>query len=155
MINQWAERWRIDPQAITELRALMTVTAPTGGRKISEAAAQQEIRVEACRRGARLWRNNNGACQVPAAGRPIRYGLANDSSKINAQIKSSDLIGITPVPVTPSMVGHTLGVFTSVEVKRPGWSYKGTEREAAQLKWLELVVAFGGIAKFATSKEDL
>lgn len=154
MINEWAARWGVPPEALGELRALMTVVVPLTPGK-SETAAQQEIKLEAGRRGMRLWRNNNGACMDPKTERLIRYGLANDSKQMNTKIKSSDLIGITPVQITRAHVGHVLGIFTSVEVKKPGWRYSGNGREAAQLAWLEMVAAFGGFAKFATGKGDL
>jgi hypothetical protein len=120
----------------------------------SEAAVQQEIRLESARRGWRLWRNNNGAC-MDQQGRLIRYGLGNDSAKMNAEIKSSDLIGITPVVITQEMVGQTVGVFTSIEVKREGWRYTGKGRELAQKRWIDLVVSLGGRWGFAACKGGL
>ena len=120
----------------------------------NEAVAQQEIRLEAPRLGQRLWRNNNGACK-DVNGRSIRYGLANDSAKVNKSVKSSDLIGITPLMITPAMVGRTVGVFTTVEVKPKGWHFTGTDREFAQKAWIDLVVGLGGYGGFATGKEDL
>lgn len=119
-----------------------------------ETPRQQLIRLEAPKHGAILWRNNNGAC-VDKNGRHIRYGLANDSMQLNAEIKSSDLIGITQRVITPDMIGQTVGVFTSIEVKREGWVYKGTEREEAQNKWLLMVQSWGGIAGFATGPGDV
>ena len=57
--------------------------------------------------------------------------------------------------ITPEMVGTTVGVFTSFEVKRPGWKYTGTPREAAQESWLTLVRSLGGIARFVSSLGDV
>ena len=88
-------------------------------------------------------------------GRSIRYGLANDSKKVNKVLKSADLIGITPVLITQGMINTIMGVFTSIEVKRAGWTYTGTEKEQAQLAWMHLITLFGGRAGFATSREDL
>jgi len=150
MIDQWAANWGISPAAITDLRIKLTTDTISGKAGTPEAVVQQAIRLEASRRGMRLWRNNNGAC-VDNTGRMVRYGLGNDSSKVNARIKSSDLVGITPVQVA----GQTLGIFTAIEVKRGGWRYKGTPREKAQLAWLELVTAMGGIGKFVTGVGDL
>lgn len=119
-----------------------------------EAKVQQEIRIEASRQGMRLWRNNVGACS-DNKGRLIRYGLANESAGMNRVMKSSDLIGITPIVITQEMVGSTIGVFTSIEVKHPGWKYSGKGREKAQNAWLDIVKSLGGIGKFITKKEDL
>lgn len=120
----------------------------------SEAAVQTEVRLETCKKGVRLWRNNVGALQ-DASGRYVRYGLANESKKINDVIKSSDLIGITPTVITPDMVGQTVGIFTSYEVKHEGWKYSGSPREQAQAAWLTLVKNLGGIAAFVSSLDDL
>jgi len=150
MIDQWATDWNISPAALIDLRARLVTDTIGSKASTSEAVVQQAIRLEASRRGMRLWRNNNGAC-VDDTGRMVRYGLGNDSSKVNKHIKSSDLIGITPIQIA----GRVLGVFTAIEVKRGGWKYKGTAREKAQLAWLELVTALGGIGKFTASVEDL
>ena len=133
-----------------DLYALMGMddTIPVGTPGTSEAAVQQQVRIAESRRGNRLWRNNNGACE-DITGRQIRYGLGNDSSQINKVFKSSDLIGITPYVVVPADVGLRLGIFTSIEVKRAGWVYKGTDREVAQFNWLKLVMSLGGIGRFS------
>lgn len=154
MINKWAEKWGVPRAALADLRIQLARTATAAKPGKPEAVVQQALRLEASRRGIRLWRNNNGAC-MDQTGRMIRYGLGNDSSKVNSYIKSSDLIGITPVTITPQDAGRTLGVFTSIEAKRSGWKFTGAPREKAQLKWLELVAAMGGIGKFAACVEDL
>jgi len=153
LFEKWAKDWGVNNFALTDLRNRLAIVTP-GKPKTPEAVVQQGIRLEAGHKGIRLWRNNNGACE-DKAGRLIRYGLGNDSSKVNASIKSSDLIGITPVKVVAADVGRTLGIFTSIEVKKGGWKFAGTKREVAQLAWLQLVTLFGGIAKFANKREDL
>jgi len=120
----------------------------------TEAQAQQAIRLAAPKHGVTLWRNNSGATQ-DETGRQIRFGLGNDSAKVNKLIKSHDLIGITPVVITLDMVGQTVGVFTSVEVKRPGWVYTGTEREQAQKRWGDLINKLGGKACFACGPDEV
>jgi hypothetical protein len=154
-IEDWAKRWNLPPAALTELLGLMGIhyQATTESGK-SEGFAQQEIRLEAPRHGVALWRNNNGAC-YDVDGRLIRYGLANDSKAMNEKIKSHDLIGITPIIIRPEHIGKRFGVFTSIEVKKPGWIFKGTKRELAQQSWSNLVLSMGGFAQFATGKGDI
>lgn len=153
-LNEWATRWGVPPAAVAELADMMGGTPSSVPGWDSEARSQQEIRVTASKRGVRLFRNNNGACE-DKDGRHIRYGLANDSMQMNARVKSSDLIGITPIVVGYEHVGQIHGVFTSIEVKRPGWKFKRTDREKAQLAWLTAVSSLGGIAQFATCGADV
>lgn len=117
----------------------------------SEAAIQNLIRLEATQKGCRLWRNNVGAAYMHD-GNFLRYGLANDSAKINAVLKSADLIGIRPVTITQEMVGSVIGQFLSREIKASNWRYRGTDAEKAQLAWAELIVSMGGDAAFATKE---
>jgi hypothetical protein len=62
---------------------------------------------------------------------------------------STDLIGWTEVLITPEMVGRRIAVFTSPEVKVPGEKPK-----THQAKWIENVLAAGGIAGPVTSPEE-
>lgn len=152
-LTQWAVRHGVSAEALAELTGIVTdpQSAPTGQ---SEAAVQQLVRLEASRLGMRLFRNNVGACKDDT-GRVIRYGLCNDSAQMNKAVKSSDLIGIRPVIITPDMVGHTIGQFVAREVKRPGWSYRGTDREVAQQAFGQLVLKLGGDFKFCTGEGSL
>lgn len=155
ILQQWARDHNIPEAAVRDLMARMGVGPTCRDRHKmgrSEASAQQRIRLAESKRGARLWRNNVGAATA-SDGRHIRYGLCNDSQALNRQIKSSDLIGVTPVVITPGMVGDKIGVFTAIEVKKPGWCYTATDREAAQFAWIELILGLGGIAKFSTGEE--
>lgn len=156
-LNQWAIKWAVPYEALEDLRRQMgavddPMLTPTPGQ--SEAAVQVAVRMEAAAKGARLMRNNSGA-MYDKQGRFVRFGLANESEKMNKKIKSSDLIGITPVVVTPQHVGTTLGVFTAREIKRGDWVYSGTPAEEAQLRFMELVVSLGGDACFANSEGTL
>jgi hypothetical protein len=114
-----------------------------------ETEITKKLRLKASQEGWRLWRNNVGATYTQK-GDFIRYGLANDSTAVNCIIKSSDLIGIKPILITPDMVGKIIGRFVSWEVKNNNWTYKGTEREQAQLNWINLINTLGGEAKFIT-----
>lgn len=121
----------------------------------SETVTQQQIRLALARMGAQLWRNNSGAYQDDT-GRVVRYGLSNDSAQMNAQIKSSDLIGIVPITIQPHHVGRTIGVFTAIECKKTGWHLTpGDKRGQAQQRFIDIVHGVGGIGGFATGPEDL
>jgi hypothetical protein len=118
---------------------------------MSEARVQSLVRLEAPRFGVTLWRNNVGVL-VDTTGRPVRYGLANDSRQLNAKLKSGDLIGWRTVTVTPGMVGLKLAVFVSRECKPEGWRFTGSPHERAQQAWIDIINAAGGDAAFATSE---
>ena len=121
----------------------------------SEAAVQQDIRLAAAKYGTPLLRNNNGAC-YDDTGRLIRYGLSHDSADLNRKFKSSDLIGINPVIITPAHVGMTIGQFMAVEVKREDWKpSEADERYVAQRNFGDWVLKFGGCFTFATSVKDI
>ena len=134
------------------LADLIAPATDAGGN--GEAMVQSRIRLRAAQLGYGLWRNNVGVLP-DRNGRPVRYGLANDSAKLNKAIKSADLIGIRPVKITPDMVGHIIGQFVSLEVKPANWRYSGNDRELAQSKWMQIVTALGGHAKFITHEEQL
>lgn len=125
----------------------MPAEAPGAGK--SEAWAQSVVRLEAGRQGIKTFRNNVGVLQ-DKTGRPVRYGLANDSPQLNEILKSADLIGIKPVMIQPQHVGHLFGQFWSREVKAPGWQYTGAGREVAQMAWANLINSCGGDAAFTT-----
>jgi len=118
-----------------------------------EDQIQTEIRLVTANNNGMLFRNNTGVAVNPA-GQHIRYGLANESKAQNKRVKSSDLIGIQQVIIGPEHIGRTLGVFVAIEVKREGWKYTGTDREQAQLKFIEKIREFGGLAGFAASVQD-
>lgn len=146
ILNTWATRHGVSPQALDELRQLLIcdeLPAPTKG--VSEAAVQSAVRLEAADVGARLWRNNVGAL-VDKRGVPIRYGLCNETAALNKRVKSADLVGIKPVLITQDMVGGIIGQFVSREVKKVGWHWSGNSHEIAQLAWAEMIIALGGDA---------
>lgn len=104
--------------------------------------------------GATVWRNNVGlgwagkhvstdnrtGLTVLANARPVKFGLAKGSG---------DLIGFAPVTITPDMVGQTLPVFGSWEVK------SGTGRPSKdQTNFRAFVVDAGGIGAVVHSPEE-
>lgn len=92
-----------------------------------------------------LFRNDNGTAWaggkttkrgdklILAGARRVRYGL---------QPGSADMIGWTPVVITPEMVGETVAVFTSVEAK----THNDRLREN-QIRWFNNVRDSGGLAR--------
>lgn len=79
--------------------------------------------------------------------RSIPLGFAD--VKGNPIVGACDLPGWTSITVTPEMVGQTVAIFTSVEVKsdvgRPS---------ADQKNWRDQIIAAGGIAIVARSPEE-
>lgn len=151
-VSNWARKWDVSAEAMQDLRRILTAvsTEPEHTATGSESAVQVAQRLHASSGGGRLWRNNVGATTTPE-GSFIRFGLCNDSKKMNRNIKSSDLIGIRPVLICPHHVGVTIGQFVARECKPPGHKFRGTPRERAQLKFLLLVIGLGGDASFVDS----
>ncbi len=118
----------------------------------SESEIQQLIQLAGPRMSCILLRNNSGAL-TDKQGRLVRFGLGNVSEKLNSISKSSDLIGITSVVVTPDMVGKQIGVFTAIEVKSGAWSPTGDKREKAQQAFIDWVISRGGIGGIVNSVE--
>lgn len=119
-----------------------------------ESQVQQEVQIAARHFNCTLLRNNSGAFS-DKDGRQVRYGLGHTSPK--QQFKSSDLIGITKIVITPDMVGRTIGVFTALEVKKESWneSKKFDDHEIKQNNFLLFVKLNGGIASFINSVDKL
>lgn len=107
----------------------------------SEASVQADIILRAFQLGFTLWRNNSGVAREEH--RHVRFGLGNESAKINKRWKSGDLVGIGPN-----------GRFLMVEAKESDWIYQATEREVAQANAINDVNKHGGIAFFCTSVEE-
>ena len=151
-LTAWAIRWGVSAAALHDLQAQLHMQdTPPADEGRSETNVQARVRIEATRKGLRLFRNNVGAIK-DERGIPVRYGLANDSSAVNKQFKSGDLIGIRPVLITPQHVGYTIGQFVSRECKREGWRYTADEHEQAQQRWALLIASYGGDAAFATGE---
>ena len=102
----------------------------------SEQTIQQHIRLACSIGSCRLFRNNTGTLH-DANGRPVQFGLCKGSA---------DLIGWTSRTVTPEMVGQTVAIFTSIEVKTPTGRVRPEQKT-----WLDAVLKAGGIAAVARS----
>lgn len=157
-VQAWGIRHHVSLEALAELRAILNlpgVAFPVPSAVRTEGDVQALVRLEAARKGVRLWRNNVGVTEGDATHRPVRYGLANDSAALNGRLKSSDLVGWRPLEITRDHVGSHVAQVVCREVKAPGWRYAGGPREEAQLAWLTLVLADGGDAAFATGEGTL
>lgn len=154
----WAKEHNISTLALVDLCRHVLGTDPTAmttSTGKSESALQQRIKIKASQQGRRMYRNNCGVA-YRNDGVPIRFGLCNDSQKIHDQFRSSDLIGITPVTILPENVGQLFGLFTSWEIKKPGWVYNPNDKhESCQNAWNNLIVSLGGDGRFITSENDI
>ncbi len=106
---------------------------------MTEQQIQQEIRLAISHGDTKVFRNNTGTLR-DQNGRPVQFGLCKGSA---------DLIGWKRVTITPEMVGSTVAVFLSIEVK----TATGRLRPEQQ-QWLHAVQAAGGIAGVARSVSD-
>ena len=147
ILDEWQRKWNVHPAAVADLANMLTanMSHALGGK--SEQGVSQRVRLEFAKRGALLFRNNVGACMTEQ-GTMVRYGLANESKQLNQSVKSSDLIGIEPVTITPDMIGATIGRFIAIETKRPNWKFTGSDHEKAQLSFLTLIKSKGGKGEF-------
>lgn len=120
----------------------------------SEALIQNHAQLFAASYGT-YWRNNCGVA-IDETGRHIRYGLCNESAKLNKSIKSSDDVGITPIIITPEWLGCRVGVFTAFEYKKEGWRFSPKDEHAvAQKAFHDIVLSLGGFAGFVQSNDDI
>ena len=165
MLHEWAARWGIPDAALRELAGIPAVTpVPPGEPGNSESHVQARVRLEAARTGEiHAFRNNNGAGSVvnprelclkcaKLAARPIRWGLGNDSPRLNEILKSGDLIGWRRRIITPAMLGRTIAQFWSRECKHSTWKFTNVPHEAAQLRWHSMVLAAGGDSAIVTGE---
>lgn len=144
----WAYRHGVTGVALDELMDIVcgpavavTTLEPA---YISETAGGNRARELVQQWGGWLMRNNNGVATREGDGRPVRYGLGNDSAQLQRVCKSSDYCGLAP-----------RGRFLAVEWKRRGWTYSGDDRERAQAAFLKRVNELGGIGTFATCVGDV
>lgn len=144
MIEGWFQKYNIPFEAQAELR-LLFISHPRGDDTPStgtEGDVQNLIRIKAAELGDVLWRNNSGAT-TDDAGNFFRFGLGNDSTKLNMVYKSPDLVGL-----------RCDGKPLFIEVKEPGWNWTGTKHEQGQMNFLTHAASFGALCGFAQSVED-
>lgn len=162
-LSFWAMRWGLPPEALVDLMQTLGGLAPVAeaandASPRSESAIQSLVRLEAARKGLLLWRNNVGAGRfISDSGveTHMRFGLANDSKKVNEVLKSADLIGIRPITIGQQHVGQVIGQFVSREIKAGDWRWTGSPREIAQMNWASLVASLGGDAQIVNKEGSL
>lgn len=107
---------------------------------MTETSLLRALLVHASALGMRVFRNQVGRYRL-ADGRWLTSGLC---------VGSSDLIGWTPVVITPAMVGRTVAVFTAFETK-VGRNTTTVEQGA----FLSVVHEAGGIAAVVRRLADV
>ncbi len=126
----------------------------------SESAVQADVRLATAREGREWLLRNNVGVLKDRNGRPVRYGLANDSAAMNEKCKSADLIGIETYVIKPEDVGKTVGIFRSIELKEEGFhpsKCHGDDwtRYQAQVTWMNKVNSMGGHAQIVSDAKQL
>ena len=109
----------------------------------TEKNVERRLILHASKCGSTLFKNNVGMYTTPE-GYVVRYGLCKGSS---------DLIGWTPVIITPEMVGKKIAVFTAVEVKKNKYGSYGATDD--QKLFISAVKNNGGYAGVADCNKDL
>lgn len=121
----------------------------------SESAVSQHTQYALTQAGGFAMRNNVGVA-FDATGRPIRYGLMNESKAVNSKYKSSDLIDCVPIVIQPHHVGRTFGLFVALETKHSHWTLRPSDDHAqAQLRFINLIRRNGGAADFITDADQV
>lgn len=152
-LDEWINRWPLPAQAIHELQLVTAAySTPTSGH--SENAVAAEARLMLGRYGIVAMRNNVGVLE-DKNGRPVRYGLCNETPAMNKTIKSSDDILAIPYVVKPQDVGRKLGIIGGVEYKKRNWVFSGNGRETPQLNFHRMLHAVGGVGIFANSGQSV
>ena len=119
---------------------------------MKETNIQRLIMMALSKSGARIFRNNVGKAY---AGKAIKLTNGDVVIKNPYLIKfglcvgSSDVIGWTPVTITPDMVGQKVAIFTAIEVKKP----KGRV-SPEQKQFIERLTSDGGLAGVARSEHE-
>ena len=109
----------------------------------TEKDIERSLILHASQCGATIFKNNVGKLR-DERGNIVMFGLCKGSS---------DLIGWTPITITPEMVGSKIAVFTAIEVKlNKNGKYKATDD---QKRFIDAVKRNGGYAGVADCKKDL
>lgn len=127
----------------------------------TESSIQKAVQIMASKLGMRLFRNNVGKFYTGRHSRitkPTQFILMPGDVLIRSAYPvsaglcegSSDLIGFTPITITPDMVGKQVSVFTALEVKTQSGR---TTKE--QENFIKVVQQAGGIARVIRSDNEI
>jgi hypothetical protein len=119
-----------------------------------ETPVVKEIQLNLSRGDVRLWRNNVGEAWAGKGYATPSGGIViPDPYRVNFGLctGSGDLIGYRAVTITQDMVGCSVAVFTSLEVKKP---HGRIVVKSAQKDFIQLIQSVGGIADVVRSTED-
>lgn len=126
---------------------------------LTETDVQNMSRLAIQLAGGTAWRNNRGVARETNPDgtiRPVRFGLANDSSALDKVFKTGDLVGLFPVgiPTYPYGTLFYVGMFCMWECKPEGWHFTGTDREQAQWAAIKFVRERMGRAGFVSHPDQ-
>lgn len=117
-----------------------------------EADITNPILKAASKLGARLFRQNTGVGWIGRTLRRTESTLTLENPRAlhaGLCVGSSDVIGWTPIEITPEMVGRRVAVFTALEVKTG--RLKATDE---QQRFVDAVRDAGGIAGVVRSTDE-
>ena len=118
---------------------------------IRESDIQSQILIELSKNGTVAFRINVGSFWAGEimSNKDNLLLMKNPRKVQGAPEGTADIIGITPVVITQSMVGQRVGVFTAIEVKKPGEKPKSHQKN-----YLNRMRELGAIAGVARSPGD-
>jgi len=118
---------------------------------LKESDIQNQILIELSKQGTVAFRINAGSFWAGEimSNKDNMLLLKNPRKIQGAPEGTSDIIGLTSVMITTEMVGTRVGVFTAIEVKKPGENPKPHQKN-----FLKNMRDRGAIAGVARSPED-
>jgi len=128
----------------------------------TESDLMKTIQLRASENGSRLFRNNTGKAWMGKCIKITHSGVAKVEPgdvvvkfarfvEFGLSVGGGDLVGITPIIITPEMVGRTFGQFTNIECKDP--EGKGVIKEEQQ-NFHEQMLNLGAISGIVKSEEE-
>ena len=118
---------------------------------MKESDIQNQILIELSKQGTVAFRINAGSFWAGEimSNKDNMLLMKNPRKVQGAPEGTSDIIGVTSVMITTEMVGTRVGVFTAIEVKKPGQNPK-----PHQVNFLSQMRSRGALAGVARSPED-